>query len=73
MKIHALQRFNHHDPGDEFEAPDEDAKKWIGNGLAEPAGMSKAPDPDPDSGPGPEKKEAKGPAKDKLAKGGKTK
>lgn len=43
-KIRALTRFNNHDPGDEFEAKEADAKKWIANGVAEKAGKKPAGD-----------------------------
>lgn len=34
QKIKALKRFNHHNPGDIFEASDADAKAWIEEKLA---------------------------------------
>lgn len=37
VKIEAIKRFNHHDPGDEFETIFENAKVWIREGLAREA------------------------------------
>lgn len=66
MKIRALKRFNHHAPGEEFEASEADAKKWIANGVAEAAKDANQAD---DGG----KKGADAPPADKTAKGAKTK
>ena len=37
MKLEAIERFNNHDPGDVFEASDENARVWIEEGLAQEA------------------------------------
>lgn len=40
MRIRALQRFNQHDVGEEFDAKAEDARAWIKAGYAEAAGKA---------------------------------
>ncbi len=55
-KLIALTRFNNHDPGDTFEASDDNAQVWIEEGLAEQATEKK--------------KTADSPPADKAVKGG---
>ena len=65
MWIEALVRFNHHDPGDVFEAGDADAKIWIGEGVAKKAKEPKEDKQEPEKV---ETKGLEGPAKDKAEK-----
>lgn len=48
MFLKALKRFNHHNPGEVFEAGDADGKYWIKEGYAEKAKEEKAPDAPPE-------------------------
>lgn len=71
MWIEALARFNHHEPGDVFEAGDEDAKLWIGEEYAKRAkGPKEKNQPEGVEITEPEKetKGPEGPPKDKAAK-----
>lgn len=40
MKLIALRRFNYHDPGEVFEASEENARVWVAEGLAEKSGKA---------------------------------
>jgi len=50
MFLKALKRFNHHNPGEVFEASDADGKFWIAEGLAKKTAKEeeKAPDGPPE-------------------------
>lgn len=64
MWIKAKTRFNHHAPGDVFEAADADGTKWIKSGLAEKSSEPK------EEASAPKGKALGGPSVDKTAKGG---
>ena len=68
VKIEAVERFNHHAPGDTFDADPADAEKWIGAGLAKKAKvklMANDPDPKKDMDEPPVDKQVKAPDKKK--------
>jgi len=67
MKLTAIKRFNFHDPGEVFDASEENGKKWVKEGLARQ--YDKTTD---ETGIKPTKEAMKPPA-DKTAKGAKTK